>query len=194
MILSHRFPVQKEPASGSTEPRRDRGANNKRLPVREAALVVGVVLKAASDADNYKISSNWNGEAARKSQDLKKSSGKLHKSVEGAEGCHGPNSPCRMDNNVASGTSKIPPASFIEPEDLIEDKPCSWCQKEQAIKAQPHESHGICKRHSAQLLEDAKRLAESEKRLGLNTAPINRRPFPPPPQTPTQAKRFNQTH
>lgn len=33
------FPSQKELASGSTRTRRDRGANSKRLPVSEAALV-----------------------------------------------------------------------------------------------------------------------------------------------------------
>lgn len=37
MTLSHQFPVQKTGAPVN-EPRRDRGANNKRLPVREAAL------------------------------------------------------------------------------------------------------------------------------------------------------------
>lgn len=47
----------------------------------------------------------------------------------------------------------------IEPRALIDPEfPCSWCQVEQAIKAQPHESHGICKRHTAQLLAESKRL------------------------------------
>jgi len=50
-------------------------------------------------------------------------------------------------------------ASFIEPKDLIDDEhPCSWCQKEQSIRAQPHESHGICKRHAEMLLTDARRI------------------------------------
>lgn len=39
MKSPQQFPVQKERASRSTEPRRDRGANNKRLPCTEAALV-----------------------------------------------------------------------------------------------------------------------------------------------------------
>jgi len=51
------------------------------------------------------------------------------------------------------------PVSIIEPQDLMDyEHPCSWCQKEQAIKAQPHESHGICKRHAAMLLADARRI------------------------------------
>jgi hypothetical protein len=35
---------------------------------------------------------------------------------------------------------------------------CSWCQREQAIKAQPNESHGICQRHYREMMADAKRL------------------------------------
>jgi hypothetical protein len=51
------------------------------------------------------------------------------------------------------------PLSIIEPQDLIDDEhPCAWCQHEQAIKAQPNESHGICKRHAATLIEDARRI------------------------------------
>lgn len=38
-LTQKQFPVQKERASRSTEPRRDRGANSKRLPCTEAALV-----------------------------------------------------------------------------------------------------------------------------------------------------------
>jgi hypothetical protein len=65
---------------------------------------------------------------------------------------------------------------LIEPEDLMDGglRPsqvadtkaspsitCAWCQKEQAIKAQPHESHGICKRHAAMMLEDARRISRA---------------------------------
>ena len=28
---------------------------------------------------------------------------------------------------------------------------CSWCQKEQAVQPQPHESHGICQKHLAEM-------------------------------------------
>jgi hypothetical protein len=48
--------------------------------------------------------------------------------------------------------------SVIEPGDLS-DPVCSWCQREQAIKAQPHESHGICKRHFDEMMADAKRIS-----------------------------------
>jgi len=46
---------------------------------------------------------------------------------------------------------------LIEPGELS-DPVCSWCQFEQAVKAQPHESHGICQRHKEQMLAEAKRL------------------------------------
>jgi len=52
------------------------------------------------------------------------------------------------------------PVEMIEPGDLI-DPVCSWCQREQAIKAQPHESHGICKRHFDKMMADAKRISRS---------------------------------
>lgn len=51
---------------------------------------------------------------------------------------------------------------LIEPRELSDpENPSSWCQQEQAIKALPHESHGICKRHMAQMLEDSKRFSKS---------------------------------
>lgn len=54
------------------------------------------------------------------------------------------------------------PMDVIEPQDLIDPKePCSWCQKEQAIKAQPHESHGICQRHKELLLAQSKAFSKS---------------------------------
>lgn len=42
-LLTFNFPVRKATASVAIEPRRDRGANNQRLPVSEAALVAFAV-------------------------------------------------------------------------------------------------------------------------------------------------------
>lgn len=49
----------------------------------------------------------------------------------------------------------------IEPQDLVDRPTCAWCQREQAIKALPQESHGICKRHAAEMLEQAKRFSKA---------------------------------
>jgi hypothetical protein len=35
---------------------------------------------------------------------------------------------------------------------------CAWCQKEQGVMPSPHESHGICQRHKAAMLEQASRI------------------------------------
>jgi hypothetical protein len=51
------FPVQKERASRSTEPRHDRGANNKRLPRSEAPLV-GFTAPIARHASEVHETSN----------------------------------------------------------------------------------------------------------------------------------------
>lgn len=36
-------------------------------------------------------------------------------------------------------------------------KPCSWCLKEMNLRSEPG-SHGICRRHKAQLMAEAQRL------------------------------------
>lgn len=52
------------------------------------------------------------------------------------------------------------PIQHIDPDDLMDAEPCSWCQKEKAIVAQPHESHSICARHAAELLEQKKTISK----------------------------------
>lgn len=60
---------------------------------------------------------------------------------------------------LVAAAERMPEPTEIEPGDLSDPEfPCAWCQMEQAIKAQPHESHGVCKRHAAQLLAESKRL------------------------------------
>lgn len=61
----------------------------------------------------------------------------------------------------ANGGSEIPPATFIEPQDLIER--CAWCDFEKAVKSQPNYSHGICQRHKEQMLQQAKLLNQGIK-------------------------------
>lgn len=75
---------------------------------------------------------------------------------------HGHEHSRQSDSNLRP-VSKIIADNFIEPLDLIDSKePCSWCQKELATKAQPHESHGICKRHAAEMLADLKRITKAD--------------------------------
>ncbi len=60
---------------------------------------------------------------------------------------------------------------LIEPQDLMENAECrmqkedetvcAWCQREQAVKAQPHESHGICGRHLAEMRQEVARLTRT---------------------------------
>lgn len=64
---------------------------------------------------------------------------------------------------LAQSKKRMPTQSDIEPGDFTDDGlHCSWCQKEKAIQAQPHESHSICQRHKAQLLAESKRFGKSE--------------------------------
>lgn len=57
---------------------------------------------------------------------------------------------------------RMPDASDIEPGSLSDNEhPCAWCQKEQAIKSQPHESHGICQRHYEEMCREVERITKA---------------------------------
>lgn len=56
---------------------------------------------------------------------------------------------------------RMPEASDIEPGSLSDPHPCAWCQKEQAIKAMPHESHGICQRHYEEMCKEVERITKA---------------------------------
>jgi hypothetical protein len=49
-----------------------------------------------------------------------------------------------------------------EPEDFKDDPRCAWCDKENAVRSQPHESHGICQRHAAEMLKEHREITNSD--------------------------------
>jgi hypothetical protein len=48
----------------------------------------------------------------------------------------------------------LPAWQFIRPDGSIGI--CAWCQADQGVKPEPHQSHGICPQHKEKMLADAR--------------------------------------
>lgn len=74
-------------------------------------------------------------------------------------------SPPLMVADPASGGSEISPALLIEPQDLIDEPLCPWCEQEnhpQPKIVRTKATHGICRRHAEMMVAQSKTFGKSE--------------------------------